>query len=121
MAQEREIATVWDRLQFLLSVDDDARWRVIGSTIIIVGACGSINFTLLDSSTEDVVFLMGALILLVSISQIGWYCSFRRPLVRRNPVRSISRRTLALQAGAFIAFILSLRLPHSEARTIERK
>jgi hypothetical protein len=65
------------------------------------------------------VFLMGAIILFMSFAWIAWYCSFRKRQLSVVPF--MSRRTLVWQAASFIAFLVSLRLPRAEARTIERR
>lgn len=115
----KEIGDYWGNLESFLLSDDDARWKAIGWIILIVGCCGSVDLALLDSPVDDAVFLMGSLTLILWVSWIAWYCSFRRP--RSIEPHSFSRRTLALQAASFIAFVLSLRLPHVEAAVVERK
>jgi hypothetical protein len=117
-----EILGFWDRLEFFFLSDDKARWKAIGWIILVVGVCGSIDLALLDSSVDDAVLLMGALALIMSIFWIGLYCSFgRSPSTSSEPLYFISRRAFVFQAGTLIAFILSLRLPHIEAREVERK
>jgi hypothetical protein len=111
-----------DRLEFFFLSDDEERWKAIRWIIVVVGICGSIDLTLLDSSVEHSVILMGILIIILSILWICSYCWRGQPgSTDKKPVRLISRRALVFQAGVFVAFILSLRLPRAEAREVERR
>ena len=112
----KETAGLLDQLEFLLLTDDDARWKAMGWIITIVGLSGSIDLALLDSSVDEAVFLMGALLLILSIAWIGWYCSFRHP---QSTEPSLSRRRLVLQAvtGA-VGFSVAVSLWRFQARAL---
>jgi len=91
--------------------------KIVGRQVDAAGKV--IDFALQDSSLEDTVFLMGTLILVLSICSLGWYFFFRQP--QKTEQRFISRRAFVFQAASFIAFIFALRLPRAEARIVERK
>lgn len=112
---------MWSRIEFFLLSDDDARWRAIGWIIFAVGTCGSIDLALLNSSVDDGILLMGLLALILSIMWIGWYCLFGGLRSPAEQPSLISRRTLLFQAGVFVAFLLTLRLPRAEAKEAARK
>jgi hypothetical protein len=118
----KKIVGFWGRLEFFLLSDDEARWKAIGWIIVVVGVCGSVDLVLLNSPVEDGVFLMGVLIIILSVFWICLYCwSGQSASTDKEPLRLISRRALVFQAGVFVVFILSLRLPRAEAREVEHK
>jgi hypothetical protein len=107
------------RLEDFFLYDDQSRWKAIGWIIAIAGSAGTLNLVFLGASVDETVFLMGAIILLMSFAWIAWYCSFRQ--AEPTGAQFMSRRTLVWQMASFVAFLLSLRLPRAEARVVERR
>ena len=124
MAKEKVAASFWQNFESLLLRDDEARWKAIGSIILVAGTCGSIDSTFAKSSLQDSTFVMGALILFMSLGWIAWYCSFRRPQSKENRGdRRISRHFVSRRAwiAQMAALIFVGLLPRAEARVAERK
>jgi hypothetical protein len=120
MEETKEAVNFLSNLQDFLLYDDQSRWQAFGWIIGITGALGTIDLVAIGASVEDTVYLMGAIILLMSFTWIAWYCAFRQ---QKRPARApfMSRRTLVWQGASFIAFLVSLRLLRSETRIVDRR
>lgn len=114
MAQE--IKGFGDQLAFFFLRDDHARWKAMRWIIFVVGAAGSLDLVVFNSSIDDAVLLMGALALLMFVAWVGSYCTFRQ---WGSEPQSPSRRSLVFQAVAStIAFFMSGSLWRLEAKAL---
>jgi hypothetical protein len=110
-----------ENFESLLLRDHEARWKAIGSIIVAAATFGSFDTTVLNSSEQNSIALMGGVIILMSVVWVAWYCSFRtsQPLWPRVSVimHPISRRAWIAQSSALIVVGL---FPRTEARAAER-
>jgi hypothetical protein len=98
----KKIVGFWDRLEFFLLSDDEARWKAIGWIIVVVGVCGSIDLALLGSSVEDAVLLMGVLIVILSVLWIWLYCRSRQSTsTDKEPLHPTGLRRVTARKESF--------------------
>jgi hypothetical protein len=72
----KEIVSFLDHLEVFVLSDDEARWKAMRWIMLVCGVGGSIDL-LQGSSVDEVVFLMGAVGLIMTVAWITWYCSIR--------------------------------------------
>lgn len=119
--QTEEMTGFLGKLEDFFLYDDQSRWRAIGWIIGIAGGLGTVDLVFLGASVDDAVFLMGTIILLMSVIWISWYCSFRQQRAITETSFFLTRRDLVLQTASWLASLAAFQLPMAEARAADRR